>query len=1065
MVAAVLANKVDLARVVVPRALLLQSAQVMQAKLGGLVNREIMHLPFSRKTPMTEPLMNLYRKMHTQLRDRRGVLIALPEHILSFKLSGLQQLCDEHFEEATTMIKFQRWLDKHARDVLDECDVSLAIRTQLIYPSGSQTTVDGHPMRWQVTQALLHLVKDFSSTVQARYPRSIELVNRGTDGFPLIYFLRKDAEDYLIELLVSVVCKGQVPSILPCAEYPTAIKKDVEAYISKPTVRNRVTSQIVEHLRDKPVLMRTVNLLRGLFVHRILIATLKKHWNVQYGLHPTRAPIAVPYLAKGVPSPAAEWGHPDVAITLTCLSFYYQGLSVDQFKQAFAHLSKTDEPSIEYEKWFPKGGDIPRELDDFAAINAEDTRQLNELYQAVRSSACLADFYLNNFVFPKYAKTFKLKLQASGWNLFPSISAPGQTACRVTGFSGTNDSRHQLPLLIEQRDLQQLAHTNAEVPYYLLAGRNQTYVRMAHVTNGIRWTELDLIDRLSDPYKLDRRPPHGRIRILIDAGAQILEHSNKDFAKAWLDVDTEAAAAVYFDDDHRAWALYRSGNKCVPLLASPFADNLERCVVYLDESHCRGTDLKFPPNAKAALTLGQHLTKDALVQAAMRLRLLGQTQSVVFFSPPEVHQGILDRLPQATNDFYLPTSADVLRWVFGQTCDGIEQLEPSYFAQTSQFLQQEQARLEYSEYLQDPHSRESFLAKVRIKESLSLKQLYEPKSLGQRRAGATGEVMWKAALLGIATQLQDRKKRFQDRGTAVHASALEEVKIEQEREAEREVESEVENVREVQQALLFSAYKVKNLHEDIEHFVTFGRLVAGSDAYQPMFSVLGRTGLGLKHGVSSSMQSQVWISAQFIRTIEVYEHHDNYIRSCHWVLWSSVNHRALVVSPEEANELIPLLRQSTSSGTQGHVHLIVYSAPVTRRMLHFNQLEYYATPPLPADFEAPVWLRVELGIFAGRLYLEWDEYYELLGYMGLDKELSPHTEKQSFAKKPLTFRKSSAKTFFRTTCLPMYSSRMDRPSPQRPRLRTHSHGLRHHRKASYRKSPLLPRFRSRLRPP
>ena len=81
------------------------------------------------------------------------------------------------------MIETQRWLDEHTRDVLDECDVSLAIRTRLVYPSGTQATVDGHPMRWQVTQAVLHLVKDFSSSVQSRYPRSIEVVNRGSAGY------------------------------------------------------------------------------------------------------------------------------------------------------------------------------------------------------------------------------------------------------------------------------------------------------------------------------------------------------------------------------------------------------------------------------------------------------------------------------------------------------------------------------------------------------------------------------------------------------------------------------------------------------------------------------------------------------------------------------------------------------------------------------------------------------------------------------------------------------------------------------------------------------------------
>ena len=64
MAAALLADQANLARVVVPRALLLQSAQVMQAKLGGLVDRELMHIPFSRKTSPTKALMSLYRKLH-----------------------------------------------------------------------------------------------------------------------------------------------------------------------------------------------------------------------------------------------------------------------------------------------------------------------------------------------------------------------------------------------------------------------------------------------------------------------------------------------------------------------------------------------------------------------------------------------------------------------------------------------------------------------------------------------------------------------------------------------------------------------------------------------------------------------------------------------------------------------------------------------------------------------------------------------------------------------------------------------------------------------------------------
>jgi hypothetical protein len=173
-------------------------------------------------------------------------------------------------------------------------------------------------------------------------------------------------------------------------------------------------------------------------------------------------------------------------------------------------------------------------------------------------------------------------------------------------------------MMIKQNDLPELAHTNAEVLSYLLEKRNRAYVRMLDKF-GRRWSEENL---LSELYKPSRSNARGRIRILIDAGAQILEHDNLSFVKAWLKIDWEATAAIYFDDEHRPWVLYRKGKR-IPLLATPFAENLEGCVVYLDESHCRGTDLKLPPNARAALTLGPHVTKDSIAQAAMRLRLLG----------------------------------------------------------------------------------------------------------------------------------------------------------------------------------------------------------------------------------------------------------------------------------------------------------------------------------------------------------------------------------------------------------------------------------------------------------
>ena len=178
MTAAVLADGSNIVRVVVPRPLLLQTAQLLQARIGGLLGRELRHIPFSRKTPTTLATIKAFHMIHQDMRKSSGVLLALPEHLLSFMLSGLQQLSDARIPEAASMIKVQNWLTRWSRDVIDECDNILALRTQLIYPSGSQNTVDGHPHRWQVAEVVLGLVDDHLYNLHKEYPHSIEVIRR-----------------------------------------------------------------------------------------------------------------------------------------------------------------------------------------------------------------------------------------------------------------------------------------------------------------------------------------------------------------------------------------------------------------------------------------------------------------------------------------------------------------------------------------------------------------------------------------------------------------------------------------------------------------------------------------------------------------------------------------------------------------------------------------------------------------------------------------------------------------------------------------------------------------------
>ena len=108
----------------------------------------------------------------------------------------------------------------------------------------------------------------------------------------------------------------------------------------------------------------------------------------------------------------------------------------------------------------------------------------------------------------------------------------------------------------------------------------------------------------------------------------------------------------------------------------------------------------------------------------------------------------------------------------------------------------------------------------------------------------------------------------------------------------------------------------------------------------------------------------------------------------HWLLWSTYSNTAIAIIPEEAELAIAILRDLVCSNKASPTCLLTYAAPITRRMLHFNYLDYYGHPSIPKGWRAPMWLTVELGIFAGRLYFEYEEYEELLDFLGLHKAAS-----------------------------------------------------------------------------
>lgn len=110
----------------------------------------------------------------------------------------------------------------------------------------------------------------------------------------------------------------------------------------------------------------------------------------------------------------------------------------------------------------------------------------------------------------------------------------------------------------------------------------------------------------------------------------MLEMTNRHLVEHWLFLTRtqDVEAGVFFDDSDNLSVLTRDG-LVEPLHSSPFFHRLYQCIIYLDDAHTRGTDLRLPHDFRALVTLGPKVTKDKLVQGMLRVCLSVSKVSVL----------------------------------------------------------------------------------------------------------------------------------------------------------------------------------------------------------------------------------------------------------------------------------------------------------------------------------------------------------------------------------------------------------------------------------------------------
>ena len=946
-----------LARVVVPRAQMKQQFHILRRTMTGICDRRVIYLPFNRNVSLDATGVT---RIHTLLREgatNGTVWVCEPEQLLSLKMLGIDKVIRGTGDLgcARNLIQLNTWLHHNSKDILDESDEIMHAKQQVIYTVGLQKPLDSAPLRWKIIQKVLGLLAIYLTKNDSGQDLSSFLIERSQTraAFPNIRIQSDAARHQLQRFIVESLNNSEWP-------LPPHLNKLVIEFVTSSDPPDALISHVHSYcLNEDARVMQTILVLRGLIGSDILMHSLKeRRWRVHYGLDLRRSRLAIPFRAKDSPSPRSEFGHPDVTILLTCLSYYYTGLDLSMTTHVVQSLLSSEAPELTYADWMrPCWEEVPLSLRTINGINVEDEDLIRtSLFPLLRHNKAVIDFYLNVFIFPNDAKEFPSKMSTSGWDI--AISKPNPT----TGFSGTNDGRFLLPVTIRQTDRDAQLHTNAKVLSCILKRENSSVVQYPNFIGSD-----GLLDRI---HKMPSHPT-----VILDVGAQILDLSNEAFVKSWLaryQDDPFIKAAIFFDEWDNLLVLTHDG-AVQPFIDSPYLNRLDQCLVYLDEAHTRGTDLRLP-DTQAVVTLGPKLNKDKLVQGklvhicgiwgshhfegCMRMRRLGDGHTLVFMACEEVVNLIHQATGSKGEDL---TTEDVIIWTIKETWQELQANLPVWVIQGHSFARREAAWEKVSKSLSMSSSEiETLFCEP---EARTVDELY-----GTNSTGKTHWIWGQHSITSPNQIIREMVRRCQDfRPFSITSAGVQE-EIEIELVHEKEVEREVERATQANPSLHV-------LHPNVSRFVKTGNiLLSREEGFRTAVAAFSGTSLAIPEGFKEFFSSIV-VTEDFYRTIQIpllRPRHtmDEFLRPVDWVVTTTSDRGTMVLfSPYETNQLLPIIRTSTK------VKLHVFSPRSNLSAPSLEDLNFLSLPPTVSGPPLPRPLAIRLNLFAGSLYFRDRETY------------------------------------------------------------------------------------------
>lgn len=945
-----LSNEQHVCQVTVLKSLFHSNLRSLRQCLGGMLNQRVYTFPCRRDMTIGQTEASIMLMCYKECKEKLGIVMTLPEYRCSFQLKMYETAKRGHTSASAVIMETHKWLNANIRNILDESDAILHAKYQLIYTVGEQLPPGGGELRWTVIQELLKLIPRHLMLLWQKYGNEKiefdEKYQSGPEIFTPCRILDSSVYEELKEAIASDFVEGKT-----FIQFPE-LKSD-EKKLMKQIITDKAfdSSQLYDDIKSSggnASARNTVLLLSGLLKYEVLHLVLRRRWRVNYGVNPRgHRKMAVPFIAKDVCAQNTEFGHLDVAIAFTHLSYYYSGLTDAQLYQSFRKLDQNPKKEEIYKRWVQQidKHKVHSSIQTYSGVNLSDSLQREKfLFPVLRQNMYVIDFWLSNCVFPKEAKLFAGKMMCTAWDLCSE-----EFRFSVNGFSGTNDTKLLLPKPISQNDLEELEDTNENVRRTLLLDENDYYDHLPPNVSG-----LDIIKGLLEH----------KIPVLLDSGALMLELNNHQVAKKWLKLapQGEVDAGVYFNERDILMVIDRY-NIETEFYLSPFRERLDRCVVYLDDVHTRGTDLKFPRGTSACVTVAGHQTRDKTVQACMRMRLLGQGHTIRFWASEEADNDIRKLCDKSKTDVI--TTDNVLKFI----CHNSRSFEKDGLVHWAA------AGYNYSQKLaayRHTNSLEELSKRCTDQEPIELDEIY-----GEKNEMLFTEII-ENRFLGLTSSYKDspNQKWLNDNANFIKVKLSEHIpdltRFSQliDEEQEKELEHELEEQREVYRpGAVVPAQPV--IDEKLRRFLQNG--LAGRDYFK---SLLGGSVLELPLALYNTsiwpiVQEKAWgekafITRDFLTVIQSGQGKvDEFLRPVWWLVSAPSKDKAevvLLLSPFEINHFMPIFRENCATT------LHMYSPRVSPEQNNLKNVRQLQLPIRTTAIQIKGMIEAQLSAFSGNIY-------------------------------------------------------------------------------------------------